>query len=125
MKANHKTHGKKIFFEIAVVLILLMAIFLPIGTTLGKYSQEFSQTLTPDFEINWNSPDHDPANPDGPGIEEQAPTTVYQVQPGDTLSALAEKFHTTVEDLAACNGLDPAAPLTPGTTLKIPSPASS
>jgi N-acetylmuramoyl-L-alanine amidase len=41
----------------------------------------------------------------------------YVVQPGDTLSALAERFGTSVEQLAAANGLDPAGLLLAGATL--------
>jgi LysM repeat protein len=43
----------------------------------------------------------------------------YVVQPGDTLSALAARAGTSVEALAAANGLDPNAPLLSGTTLTL------
>lgn len=56
----------------------------------------------------------------------------YTVQPGDTLSALAAQAGTTVDQLAAANGLDPAGILPAGMTLSIggssassPSSASS
>jgi LysM repeat protein len=42
----------------------------------------------------------------------------YVVQPGDTLSAIAERAGTTVADLAASNGIDPNAPLLSGSVLK-------
>jgi soluble lytic murein transglycosylase-like protein len=42
------------------------------------------------------------------------------VRPGDTLSALAAQTGTTVEAMAAMNGLDPSGYLLIGTVLKLP-----
>jgi LysM repeat protein len=44
----------------------------------------------------------------------------YVVQVGDTLSAIAARAGTTVDGLAALNGLDPNAYLLSGTVLKLP-----
>jgi membrane peptidoglycan carboxypeptidase len=44
----------------------------------------------------------------------------YTVEPGDTLEAIAAKFDTTVEAIAALNGINPGDPITPGTVLAIP-----
>jgi LysM repeat protein len=49
------------------------------------------------------------------------PAGLYVVQPGDTLSGLAEDFGTTVEELMAANGLTDANALQAGQTLLIPS----
>ena len=49
------------------------------------------------------------------------PAGIYRVQPGDTLSNLAEEFGTTVEELMAANGLTDANALQAGQTLIIPS----
>ncbi|NNJ12599.1 LysM peptidoglycan-binding domain-containing protein [Chloroflexales bacterium ZM16-3] len=46
---------------------------------------------------------------------------LYTVQPGDTLSALAERFNTTVETITAANGITDPNSLQPGQTLIIPS----
>jgi LysM repeat protein len=43
----------------------------------------------------------------------------YQVQPGDTLSAIAARYGVTVSALAADNNLDPAGLLISGTTLNV------
>jgi soluble lytic murein transglycosylase-like protein len=44
----------------------------------------------------------------------------YVVQPGDSLTAIAARAGTSVEGLAAANGLDAAAPLLIGTVLRLP-----
>jgi LysM repeat protein len=44
----------------------------------------------------------------------------YVVQPGDTLSAIAARDGTTVEALAALNGIDPNGPLLSGAALRLP-----
>jgi D-alanyl-D-alanine carboxypeptidase/D-alanyl-D-alanine-endopeptidase (penicillin-binding protein 4) len=44
----------------------------------------------------------------------------YRVKPGDTLSSIARRFHTSVRRLAAANSLDPAAVLPAGIVLVIP-----
>jgi LysM repeat protein len=41
----------------------------------------------------------------------------YEVQPGDTLSAIAARLGVSVDSLAAANGLDPSGLLISGTTL--------
>ena len=42
---------------------------------------------------------------------------IYQVQPGDTLSAIAGRLGVSIQSLAAANGLDPTGLLISGTTL--------
>jgi len=44
----------------------------------------------------------------------------YVVQPGDTLSAIAAQAGTSTEELAATNGVDPAATLLAGAVLRLP-----
>lgn len=46
---------------------------------------------------------------------------LYTVQDGDTLSDLAERFATTIDELVAANGLTDPDALQPGQTLLIPS----
>lgn len=55
-----------------------------------------------------------------PRIVEETPATVYQVQPGDTLASIAEKFHTTVEALIAYNKIENPDILQAGMILRIP-----
>lgn len=45
---------------------------------------------------------------------------IYIVQPGDTLSGIAQKFGTSVEALAQVNGITDPSALLPGTELRIP-----
>jgi len=45
----------------------------------------------------------------------------HVVKPGESLSAIAERFETTVATLAQLNHLDPAKPLLIGTVLRLPS----
>jgi hypothetical protein len=47
------------------------------------------------------------------------PTGSYVVQPGDTLTAIAAREGTSVSQLAADNGLDPAGVLLAGSTLTL------
>jgi murein DD-endopeptidase MepM/ murein hydrolase activator NlpD len=49
-------------------------------------------------------------------------TTIYIVQPGDTLYNIAQQFGLTVEFLAAANGIDDPALITVGQRLLIPPP---
>src|SRR2546423_14934779 len=54
-----------------------------------------------------------------------AGTTVYVVQPGDTLSDIASTTGADPDVLARLNGLDDANLLSVGQSLKVPSKASS
>jgi LysM repeat protein len=47
--------------------------------------------------------------------------TVYVVRVGDSLTALAARFHTTIAALAATNHIDPAKPIVIGQHLLLPS----
>ena len=49
------------------------------------------------------------------------PAALYIVQSGDTLSGLAERFATTVDEIVAANGLTDPNALQPGQALIIPS----
>ncbi len=49
----------------------------------------------------------------------------YVVQPGDTLSAIAARVGTTVDQLAAANGIDPAGLLLAGVGLSLPGASDS
>ena len=49
----------------------------------------------------------------------------YRVRWGDTLSAIAARYGTSVQALAAANRLDPAGTLLAGTVLRVPAAAST
>jgi LysM repeat protein len=50
---------------------------------------------------------------------------IYTIQKGDTLSALAKRFNTTVEALARTNNIKNPDKIYAGKTLSVPSPATS
>lgn len=55
--------------------------------------------------------------------ERPSPTVaaLYTIQAGDTLSGLAERFNTSVDEIVAANGLTDPDALQPGQTILIPS----
>ena len=55
----------------------------------------------------------------------QQPTFSYLVRRGDTLTAIASRFRTTVRAIARTNRLDPAALLPEGRRLRIPKPRAA
>lgn len=56
-----------------------------------------------------------------PRPESPAPTPVtYEVQPGDTLSEIAQRFDTTVEALAEANDIEDPNVIFPRDILRIP-----
>ncbi len=51
--------------------------------------------------------------------QEPAEEQFYEIRPGDTLAAIAQRFDTTVEELEQLNpGIDPLA-LEPGQTIRV------
>ena len=52
------------------------------------------------------------------GAQEQE----YEIQPGDTLAAIADQFGVTVEAIATANQIDNPDLIQPGQTLIIPAP---
>jgi LysM repeat protein len=63
------------------------------------------------------------ATTDGAEASRTGPGGGYHVVYGDTLSAIAERYGVTVDELAATNALDPAGLLPAGITLSIPGSA--
>ncbi len=53
-------------------------------------------------------------------VTAQQDLPVYIVEPGDTLSGIAQKFGTSVQALAEVNGITDPSALLPGTELRIP-----
>ncbi|MEM7339523.1 MAG: LysM peptidoglycan-binding domain-containing protein [Actinomycetota bacterium] len=45
---------------------------------------------------------------------------LYTVQPGDTLSVIADRYNVTTDDLAAYNGITDANDISPGLEIAIP-----
>ena len=106
------------------------------GATLQIPPQGVAVTAAPSTAV----PSADPAvDPDGDGDTDGAPASAsagpstasvavptaaspsgsYLVAPGDTLSAIAVRYGTTVDQLAAANGLNPAGFLISGTSITL------
>ena len=116
-----KNNRKKIF--LLPMLIILVTVS-GVSTTFGRY--DLGEISFPGLNgdvipIEFNTIiSFTPSDEEPPGIVEETPTTVYQVQPGDTLASIAEKFHTTVEALIAYNKITNPDMLQAGTILRIP-----
>ena len=116
---------KKTFFTrraliSCLVLLLLLAVSLPMSMTTAKYRSIYPDKVSATVKGSTTVDSPDDSGSDLPSIVEETPNTVYQVQPGDTLSAIAKKFHTTVEALVAYNQLENADLIQAGMILRIP-----
>jgi N-acetylmuramoyl-L-alanine amidase len=125
---------------IAVTTLITLAVPLP-AEAAGRYTVKWGDTLT------WIARDHrisidrlasvNHLDPNGVLVEgtilriprardagarssTAGTTTSYTVQWGDTLSGIAARHGTTVDNLAAMNRLNPAAILLAGRTLRVP-----
>lgn len=96
-------------------------------TTTHVIAHQYSATgrvpgITGDVDLNHALADMAPltgSNPPGPGFPEpQGP--VYTVQPGDTLSEIAERYCANWRDIAATNNLADPDRIYPGQRLVIP-----
>lgn len=104
------------------------------GETLSEIAARYDTTVAQLATIN-GLPDPDfilagtnlTIEPDLPADSDNAQVVAqdYEVQPGDTLWALAQKFGVTVEDLAARNGIADPNLITVGAQLVIPAPSAA
>ena len=68
-------------------------------------------------------PTRDPATtptPDPPRAADSRSTELYIVQSGDALAGIAAEYNTTVDDIAATNGLNDLSVIHPGDPLNVP-----
>ncbi len=68
-------------------------------------------------------PTRDPATtptPDPPRAADSRKTELYIVQSGDALAGIAAEYNTTVDDIAATNGLNDLSVIHPGDPLNVP-----
>jgi LysM repeat protein len=95
-------------------LIAGSTVMIPAQGSAGEESEEGDDEITQGGEAEAASA----------GSEEARSTSgeggSYVVQPGDTLSEIAARSGTSVEALAALNGIDPAGPLLSGAALRLP-----
>ena len=121
MKNNRKIFGRTFFLTVPILVLLFEAVLIPVGTTLGKYHDELDVlTVGAAIQIPLGDIVYNPGSGGGPEIFDETPTTVYQVQQGDTLATIAEKFNTTVEALIAYNNLEAHYEIEVGVILRIP-----
>jgi membrane-bound lytic murein transglycosylase D len=93
----------------------------------ARHHWQYFPELTPDRSppvrmAEWREPRS--TSPVRPAATVPPPRRDYQVQPGDTLSAIAQRFGTTAPTLAGLNGLQHPHMLKPGQTLTLPSAAA-
>jgi LysM repeat protein len=105
------------------------------GLTVGQLAE--ANGLSPETSLLEGStlaiPSQEAGTPQSaPSAGESAQTTEaaassagsYVVQPGDSLSAIAARAGMSIDELAAANGIDPAAPLLAGAVLQVPGVSS-
>lgn len=103
------------------------------GDTLTYLSQVYAVAITDIVDLN-NLPDpnlirigqdllikQESETPD-PGATGDVNVTVYMIQPGDTLSGIAERFDVTLGALQEANGIDDPAYIVSGDVLTVPQP---
>ncbi|HEY1519641.1 MAG TPA: LysM peptidoglycan-binding domain-containing protein [Solirubrobacteraceae bacterium] len=71
------------------------------------------------LRLSGSSPSSSTAGTVAPVSDTTSSSASYVVQPGDTLSAIAARSGTTVNSLAAANGLDPTHFLLTGTVIRV------
>jgi len=91
----------------------------------GCGDDEPPATETPSPTVTTPAASPTPPPPPPPATETASPTPTaagetYEVQPGDSLSAIAQRFNTTVEALVEANGITDPDQLFPGDQLTIP-----
>ena len=105
-------------FALRLTTVVLLA-----ALAAGCGDDEPPATETPSPTVT--TPAASPTPPPPPATETASPTPTaagetYEVQPGDSLSAIAQRFNTTVEALVEANGITDPDQLFPGDQLTIP-----
>ena len=91
------------------------------GDTLSGIAARFGTTVSALAALNnISDPDKIYAGATLRVPETGSGTKTYTIRPGDTLSGIAVKFGTTVNTLAALNGITDPDRIYAGTTIKIP-----
>lgn len=90
------------------------------GDTLSEIAQRFGTTTQALAQINGISNPNLIYAGNTLKIPETTSERYYTIQPGDTLSGIAQKFGTTVQALAQINGISNPNLIYAGTTIRIP-----
>ena len=117
--------NKRKYLVIALTVLLVGVV--AVGTTsltFSKYTDSsYKRTVSaviPGEAAAGDSGNPAPQQQEDPHIVTETPNTVYQVQSGDTLSKIAEKFNITIEALAAYNNIENTDSIQVGAILRIP-----
>ncbi len=121
-KFKRAINKKTCLCALAFLLLFITTLVFVSFSTYAKYSKEVKLSPTWRIEIPAKATGTDPAPQpqEDPHIVTETPNTVYQVQSGDTLSKIAEKFNITIEALAAYNNIENTDSIQVGAILRIP-----
>ena len=112
---------KYLFLFSALFLVCIGIIVYSVNLTSAKYSYSKGTQVSATIEGSYTPGGSGTQLPqEDPHIVTETPNTVYQVQSGDTLSKIAEKFNITIEALAAYNNIENTDSIQVGAILRIP-----
>lgn len=112
---------KKYLFLFATLFLLCIGITVcSVSLTSAKYSYSAGTQVSATIEGDYTPGSGTQLPQEDPHIVTETPNTVYQVQSGDTLSKIAEKFNITIEALAAYNNIENTDNIQVGAILRIP-----
>ena len=104
------------------MLPLIPLVGLVLGFAVGYAFHNETGQLSPNVERRMNpSPTvGSPSPPASPGATETPAAATHVVEAGDTLTSIAERYDTSVEELLRLNDLNPVDLLDIGEVLQIP-----
>ena len=111
---------KYLFLFSALFLVCIGIIVYSVNLTSAKYSYSTGTQVSATIEGSYDPGSGTQLPQEDPHIVTETPNTVYQVQSGDTLSKIAEKFNITIEALAAYNNIENTDSIQVGAILRIP-----
>lgn len=112
---------KKYLFLFSTLFLLCIGIIVcSVSLTSAKYSYSAGTQVSATIKGDYTPGSGTQLPQEDPHIVTETPNTVYQVQSGDTLSKIAEKFNITIEALTAYNNIENTDNIQAGAILRIP-----